>query len=157
MSLLGQLARLDRDRARAHLDVALLQIDVVHKDFERRSKKRDGTLLTDTEPADQLRIPFRVLALQVVEKPAALADELEKPAARVVVLCVNLEMLGQVTDAFTEERDLHLGRAGIAVVGLVRADDPGLTIFAQHCGFLHVRSRPDAMSETRPPDRRTYC
>ena len=37
-----------------------------------------------------------------------------------VILCVDLEMLGEVVDALAEERDLNLRRARVTVVCLVR-------------------------------------
>ena len=40
-----------------------------------------------------------------------------------VVLHVGLEMLGEVVDAFRKDRDLNLGRAGIAGLGRIRLDD----------------------------------
>src|SRR6476659_3419203 len=85
-------------------------------------------LLADAQTTDQLRIAFRVLALEIVEQPSALADEFEKPPARVMVLRVGLEMLGEVIDALTEERDLNFGGSGIAVVCLVRSDKVGLAV-----------------------------
>src|SRR4051812_7202556 len=63
-------------------------------------------LLTDAEALDHLCVTVDVLALQVVEQAAALANELEQPAARVMILAVGLEMLGQVVDSFAQNRDL---------------------------------------------------
>ena len=63
--------------------------------------------------ADQLGVTVGVLALQVVEQAAALADELQQPAARVMILRVRLEMFRQVVDALAEERDLDFRGAGV--------------------------------------------
>ena len=43
------------------------------------------------------------LRLEVVEQPAALADELQQAAARVMILRVRLEVFGQVVDALAED------------------------------------------------------
>src|SRR6266850_6398840 len=43
-------------------------------------------LLPDSEPVDQLAIAGGVLRLQIIEQAAALADQLQQSAARVVVL-----------------------------------------------------------------------
>src|SRR3954467_12087029 len=91
-------------------------------------------LLTDAEALDQVRVAVRVLALQVVEKSAALADQLQQAAARVMVLRVRLEMVGQIADALAEERNLHFRGSGVALMGSVAADDFGLAVLAQHDG-----------------------
>ena len=44
----------------------------------------------------------------------------------VLVLLVDLEVLGEVVDAAGEQRDLHLGRAGVGLVEPVLGDDLGL-------------------------------
>src|SRR5215813_8860630 len=83
-------------------------------------------LLTNAEGIDETAVTVDALGLQIVEKTAALADELEQPAARVMVLGVHLEMLGQVRDPLRQERDLDLGRAGIALVLCELLDRVGL-------------------------------
>ena len=59
----------------------------------------------------------------MVEKGPALRDHVEQAAARVVVLLVGLEVLGQVGDPFGEDRDLDLRRAGVAFGPGVGVDD----------------------------------
>ena len=85
-------------------------------------------LLANPEAADQFRIAVGVLALEIVEQTPALADQLEQAAARVMILRVNLEMLGEIVDAIAEQRDLHFRGTRIAVVSLVRADNPALAV-----------------------------
>ena len=53
----------------------------------------------------------------------------EKAATRVRILLVILEMLRKLIDAFREDRDLHLGRAGILVVDARFLDDLLLSRF----------------------------
>jgi tRNA pseudouridine(55) synthase len=53
----------------------------------------------------------------------ALADQLEQPAAGMIVLAVGLEVLGQIVDALGEDRHLNFGRAGVAGLVGVRLDD----------------------------------
>ena len=55
--------------------------------------------------------------------PAAAPDELEQPAARVVVVRVLAEMVGEPADALGQQRDLHLRRTGVSIMRLVFADD----------------------------------
>ena len=73
-----------------------------------------------------------------------------------MVLCVDLEVLGEVVDPLAEERDLNFGRPRVTVVYLVCSNDPGLTFPAQcHWRLLHERPRRDVTGETRhPPSRR---
>src|SRR5690606_27699638 len=68
----------------------------------------------DAETFDQGLVARLFLLLEVVKKRTALRDELEKPAARVVVLLVRLEVLGEGGDAARENRNLHLGRTRVA-------------------------------------------
>jgi hypothetical protein len=63
-----------------------------------------------------------VAVLHVVEHAAATADEHEQATTAVVVLRVRLQVGGQVTDPRRQQRDLHLGRAGVALVGAVGGD-----------------------------------
>src|SRR5437899_7516804 len=54
-----------------------------------------------------------------------------------VVLLVRLEVLGEVEDALGQERDLHLGRAGIALVGAELLDDGRLLRFVVQRPLRH--------------------
>ena len=48
-----------------------------------------------------------------------------------MILRMNLEVLGQITDAFAEECDLYFRGPRVAVVGFVRPDDAGLAVLGQ--------------------------
>src|SRR2546423_5741449 len=113
-------------------------------------------LLPDSEALDQIRVAFRVLALQVIQEAAALADELEQPAARVMVLRVRLEMVGQVIDSLTEERDLNFGGTRVAVVRSIAADDFGLAVLAQHLSSTYGPEPSARRRRTRPPLRHRW-
>ena len=56
-------------------------------------------LLAQSEPLDQRAVFVRVFALQIIEKLATLADHLQQAAARMKILDVGLEVLGQAVDA----------------------------------------------------------
>src|SRR5438046_450964 len=71
-------------------------------------------LLTKTQFCDQVGVARLVLLTEIVEERAALVDQHQQAAARVVVLRVGLEVLGEVGDALGEDRDLDLGRTGVA-------------------------------------------
>src|SRR5262245_637877 len=105
-----------------------------------RLRKRTGALLADVQPLDQVRVALGVFGFEVVEQPAAPADEHQQPATRVVILGVRLEMFRQVIDALAENRDLYFGGSGVCVVGLVTANQLGLAGFRQRNRVcLHAR------------------
>ena len=80
-------------------------------------------LPANPELCDDRAVALDVDLLEVVQQATALADELEKATAGVVVLLVDLEVLGEVADALREQRDLNLGRAGVGLAALVLGDD----------------------------------
>src|SRR5688572_6659267 len=93
-------------------------------------------LLANAEASNQLGVPIGILALEIIEQTPPLADQLQQSAARMMILCVDLEVLGEVIDPVAENRDLHFRRSGVAVVRPVAADDPGLAVLVQR----HVSS-----------------
>jgi hypothetical protein len=74
-------------------------------------------LVPESEFLDDLPVAFDVCTLEVVEQTTTLADHLEQATAAVMVLFVGAKVLGQVIDAFGENRNLNASRSG---VGLVR-------------------------------------
>src|SRR6188472_3864017 len=83
---------------------------------------------TQTQTLDQRCVARIVLGLEVVEQTAALADHLEPAAARMMILRVALEMLGEVGDACGQDRDLHFRRTGIAFALGIRLDELRLAL-----------------------------
>src|SRR5712664_1681419 len=77
-----------------------------------------NVMLFEQRPVTRL-----VLLLDVIEKRTARRHQLQKAATRMVVLHVGLEMPGEVVDAFRQDRDLNLGRAGVAGLVGIRLDD----------------------------------
>src|SRR5918911_2651743 len=80
-------------------------------------------LSAQAEAFDDRPVPVDVGLREVVEQPAPLADQQQQPAAAVVVVLVLLQVLGEVADALREQGHLHLGRAGVALLGAVLRDD----------------------------------
>src|SRR5579872_7357606 len=69
---------------------------------------------------DQRVVARLVRLLEVIKQRAARCDHFQQPAARMVVVDMVLEMLGEIVDAFREDRNLNLGRAGVAgLVGIL--------------------------------------
>jgi hypothetical protein len=85
-------------------------------------------LLTYAEALDEIGVALGVFALEVIEQPPTLAYQFQQSPAGVMILCVDLEMLGEVVDPLAEERDLNFRRPGVAVVCLVCPDNTALTI-----------------------------
>src|SRR3990170_4177725 len=77
----------------------------------------------EAEALDDGAVALDLRLLEVVEQPAALADEQQQATTAVVVVLVRLEVLGEVADPVAEQRDLHLGRTGVAVGRGVLGDD----------------------------------
>src|SRR6185312_8586643 len=84
-----------------------------------------------TELLDQGAVALEVRALEVVEQPATAPDELEQAAARVVVLRVRAQVLGELVDPGGEKGDLNFRRTGVALVPAVLADDLQLGFLGQ--------------------------
>jgi hypothetical protein len=85
-------------------------------------------LLADTEFRNYGLIPLGIVFLQIVEQATPLADQHEKPAARAVVFLVRLEVLRQLANAFTQQRDLDFRAPGIAGMRAVLVDEGFLVL-----------------------------
>ena len=73
-------------------------------------------LLADAQLADYVAVAVRVVRLQVIQQATALADEHQETAPRGVILLVGFEMLSQLADTRTQNRNLDFRRAGVGVV-----------------------------------------
>src|SRR4051794_2817236 len=80
-------------------------------------------LAAKAQRADNGSIARRVLLDQIRKKAPALTHELEETASRMVVLGKAGEVPVQVPDPLRQERDLDLGRSGVAVLDGVGTDD----------------------------------
>src|SRR5207249_2849565 len=88
----------------------------------RRAARRAEGSTAQSEPADQIRVTVGVRSLEIVEQTAPQADHDEEPAPRVKVLLMRGEVVGQVADAFRQDRHLNLGRSGVVILGTIFAD-----------------------------------
>src|SRR3984893_8242504 len=80
-------------------------------------------------------------------RAAAVSDENRETGGGVVVFLVGLEVIGEAVDPLGEERDLHLGRAGVALVHLELLDQALLLVRRQpHAGILPGVPPPIATS-----------
>src|SRR5436305_454813 len=76
-------------------------------------------LLAEPKALDESFVLIRVRALEVIEKLAAPAHHAEKPASRMMILHMCLEVFGEVRDARSEERNLNFGRTRVPLAPLV--------------------------------------
>src|SRR5699024_8973893 len=92
-------------------------------------------------------VALDVDALQVLQEALALTDQQHQTTTGVVIVLVGLEVLGQVVDPMREERDLDLGRTGVALGGPVLLDDLLLRSGVEgHGSPGSLRGAPDLMS-----------
>src|SRR6266481_368320 len=90
---------------------------------KRAQNARELYSTTNVVLFEQRLVTRLVLPLDVIKKRAARGDHFQKPATRMIVLHVGFEMPGEVVDAFRQDRDLNLGRAGVAGLVGIRLDD----------------------------------
>jgi hypothetical protein len=80
-------------------------------------------LFADAELGNNGLVPFRVVFLQVVEQATTPAHHHEKSAARAVIFQVRFEVVRQLTDALTQQRDLNFRTPGIGRMRAIRVND----------------------------------
>ena len=88
-----------------------------------------SNLLSQAETTDQFVVAIDLDALQIIQQAAALADQLEQAAARVIVFLMRLEMIGEFVDALGQERHLNFRRTGIRSVCLVLRNNVQFSFF----------------------------
>jgi hypothetical protein len=76
-------------------------------------------LVAETKLLDQRSVRLEIAPLEVRQQPAAGADHLQESPATVMVLGVGPKVIGEGIDPLGEEGDLHLGRPGVLLMGLV--------------------------------------
>ena len=85
-------------------------------------------LFTQTQFLDDRAITHDVLLHQVVEKATTATDHFEKTTARVMILLMLLQVLGQIIDAAGQYRDLDFGRTRVTLVGGILLHDFGFFV-----------------------------
>src|ERR1700722_3409202 len=84
--------------------------------------RKDPMLLAQTKALDNLAIPIRVTAVQVIQQATALIDHHDQSAARCMILYVRLQMRSQVRDPLAQQCNLHFRRAGVFRMGPILFD-----------------------------------
>ena len=105
--------------------------------MERPAPAPEMLLFSQTEFGNDGAITLDVNLLEIAEEISSVTDHLLKTATAVEVLFVGFEMLGQIVDAGSEDRDLNLGRTRIAFMNGILLDQ-SLLFFLLHGCFLHL-------------------
>src|SRR5882762_6723471 len=84
--------------------------------------------LAQAELFDERAVALQVGALQIGQKAAPAADQHQQPAARVVVLALPAQVLGEVVDALGQQRDLHLRGARVPLARAKGGSDLALAL-----------------------------
>ena len=92
-------------------------------------------VLAQTQLSDQGTVTVDVLLLQVSQHRTALTNHLQQTAARVVILLVYLQVLGQLLDAGGQDCNLNLRGTGVGSVGTVCLDNGSLVFLTDHVGI----------------------
>ena len=89
-------------------------------------------LLADAQLGNDGAVAPDIFFGQIVQQAAALTDHLVHTQTAVLVIGMNLQVGGELTDALGEDSDLDLRRAGVGVMGAVGLDDLGFLCFGDH-------------------------
>src|SRR5665213_850130 len=79
-------------------------------------------LAANPETRDETAVAVHIIVPGVVEQATTSTDELHQSAARVVVTFVQAQVLGEVVNTLSENRDLDLGRTRVGVVKSIFSD-----------------------------------
>ena len=73
-------------------------------------------LPANSKMGDQIAIPLDVSVHDVIEQTATLADQHQESTTAVMVLLVDLQVFGEVSNASGKQRNLHLRRTSICLL-----------------------------------------
>ena len=79
-------------------------------------------LTADAQALNQVLVSFRVTAFQVFQKAAAPRDHRQQSPAGMMIFAVRLEMILELQNALTQDRDLYFWRTGIRLVNSIRCN-----------------------------------
>jgi hypothetical protein len=76
-------------------------------------------LTADAQALNQVLVSFRVTAFQVFQKAAAPRDHRQQSPAGMMIFTVRLEMILELQNTLTQDRNLYLWRTGIRLVNAI--------------------------------------
>jgi hypothetical protein len=81
-----------------------------------------GLDFANVEFADEFAIFGNIPITQIRLEPSTLTNEEQQAATAMKILFVRAKMVGDLQNSILENRDLNLGRAGVAILGRVIRD-----------------------------------
>ena len=85
-------------------------------------------LFADAQPQNDCLVSLGIVFLEIIQQTATLADHHQKAATRGVVFLVGSEVIGELRDAFAQQRDLHFRAASVFGVAAILRNDIGLML-----------------------------
>jgi hypothetical protein len=132
---------------RCDLVVALL--------FSNRRRTANANAQIDIKPRlfsqvqfiDQLLVALGFGPAQIIKQAPALGHHFEEAATRGVILGVALQVFGQLPDPACQQRDLHIGAAGVLPVQLELLDIQRFGVFSHfesaYCRLTRAKRNRD--------------
>ena len=87
---------------------------------------------------DDCAVPIDVRLLEVSEQIPALTDHFQKAASRVMIFLVGLQVVSQIVNSLSQERDLHLRRARVTLVHCIGLDNRFLLCLQHICSTFYI-------------------
>lgn len=125
----------------------------------RCAETKKPPLFAEAQPCDHVPVAVHVAAIKIAQLPPAPSNELQQPAARVVVVLVRLQVLREVNDPLGQHCNLHLRRTCVALMRGERFDDVGLALFGKQpfsCVFLCLLSQRVTLAHDMNPGNKTH-
>jgi hypothetical protein len=89
-------------------------------------------LLPEAEFLDDVLVPLHIGFPQIVKKPPPLADQFEKPSARMMVLLVDLEVIREIVDSIAQDGNLNFRGTRILLMKPETINNLSLGIWTQN-------------------------
>ena len=118
-------------------------------------------LLAYLELFDNRAVTVDILALQILKQRTALTDHSKQTAARMVVVLVHLQVLGELVDSLGEDRNLNFGRARVLFMNAVILDDRFFDFrfnhaFSPFCNIFRKNRRNSVKKAGELPFKRAF-
>jgi len=98
------------------------RIHPAERNFDRAQSSNEVSA-AQSKTSDQRLVTADARPLEIVQQAPSLADHDEQPAARVEVLLMAPQVIGEITDALAQDRHLDLRRSGVALLGGILDDE----------------------------------
>ncbi len=114
---------------------------------------RSGILPAQSEAFEHRLVTRRGPSLQVVQQAAPLPDHHQQAAPGMHILLVGVQVSGQISNPFGQDRDLYLGRAGVLLGGAEFLDQfPGPFACDRHCMIFCLNFPVSQIEDAQGPN-----